>query len=75
MLSDLSELGFDEFVVHDIEPNFHVLNAALVTLVELHAQFDAETAPERKRGIESKAGVFHITADMHEERRDTVPER
>ncbi len=67
-LGDLAALGFSESLVRHIEPYFHVLNAALVTLVELHAQFDAESTAEGKRTIEGRAGVFHVTADMHEQR-------
>lgn len=66
-LRDLDSLQFEPRVIQDIEPHFHVLNAALVTLVELHLDHDSELEPQRKQAIEQSASSFHVTADLHEE--------
>ena len=66
-LVDLPALGFDDATIQRIEPHFHVLNAALVTLVELHEQYDTATTADIRRHLQSEAVSFHMTADRHEE--------
>ena len=66
-LGDLPLLGLNEATIQRIEPHFHVLNAALVTLVELHEQYDTATTAAIRRHLQSEAVSFHLTADRHEE--------
>lgn len=67
VLRSLEGRGFDSATLDLIEPHFHVLNAALVTIVELKALYDAATdAPLRNR-LRTDAVHFHTTADRHEE--------
>ena len=65
VLSELEKRGLDEKIAEVIEPHFHVLNAALVTLVELQEKYDAAT-PKQQRGLNARAVPFHITADRHQ---------
>jgi hypothetical protein len=67
VLRHLESRGFDSATLDLIEPHFHVLNAALVTIVELKAEYDAtDFAPQRSRLV-ADAVHFHNTADRHEE--------
>ena len=67
VLRHLESRGFDSDTLDMIEPHFHVLNAALVTIVELNADYDAvDNAPQRDR-LRNDAVHFHTTADRHEE--------
>ena len=64
-LADL--VDFDSATVSRIEPHFHVLNAALVTLVELHQRFLSTPDPDRRRYASISSVTFHQTADKHEQ--------
>lgn len=67
LLRDLEGRGFDKSTLALVEPHFHVLNAALVTIVELKSEYDASGfAPQRTR-LRTDAVHFHTTADRHEE--------
>jgi hypothetical protein len=50
-----------------VQTHVQVLNAALVSLVELHQEYDATTVPSARDSIQRKAMLFHKTADEHEE--------
>ena len=71
-LADLPPLGFENASVQRIEPHFDVLNAALVTLVELHEQYDTASTASIRQHLQSEAIAFHITADRHEESIEAV---
>lgn len=63
----LESRGFDSATLDLIEPHLHVLNAALVTIVELKTEYDtARSVPQRER-LRVAAVHFHTTADRHEE--------
>lgn len=64
-LAELPSLGFDSLTIARIEPHFHVLNAALVTLVELQDRFKTSKSSENDVFVAS-ALTFHQTAERHE---------
>ena len=72
-MQDLRDLEFPDSLLRRIQPDFYVLNSALVTLVTLHQQFDTAQSAANRHGIEERAGVFHITADIHEETIEAFP--
>ena len=65
VLSELQKRGLDSARAAMIEPHFHVLNAALVTLLELQAEYDS-TTPPKQRALNARAIPFHVTADRHQ---------
>ena len=65
VLSELQQRGLDSASAELIEPHFHVLNAALVTLLELQAEYDS-TTPPKQRALNARAIPFHVTADRHQ---------
>ena len=65
VLSELEKRGLDSESAELIEPHFHVLNAALVTLVELQAKYDS-AAPGQQLDLNARAFPFHTTADRHQ---------
>jgi alkylhydroperoxidase family enzyme len=67
VLRHLESRGFDSTALDLIEPHFHVLNAALVTIVELKAEYDAADLNSRRTRLRIDAVHFHTTADRHEE--------
>jgi len=67
-LRDMDSVGLDVQTLARIEPHFHVLNAALVTLVELHRAYDTASFKELRERIQQESRFFHQTADLHEER-------
>lgn len=67
ILRHLRERGFDAATLDQIEPHFHVLNAALVTIVELKDAYEAATFGEVRDLLRGEAVYFHTTADRHEE--------
>ncbi len=67
VLRDLARRGFDSAALDMIEPHFHVLNAALVTIVELKAEYDAVDNSLQRDRLRVDAVHFHTTADRHEE--------
>lgn len=67
LLRHLRERGFDEAALDAIEPHLHVLNAALVTIVELKQRFEEATVDPLRQRLRSEAVHFHTTADLHEE--------
>lgn len=70
-LSDLPSIGFDSATIARIEPNFHVLNAALVTLVELHEKYKSAADPAA-RNAQASSVIFHQTADRHEQKIESL---
>jgi hypothetical protein len=64
-LAELPAVGFDSAMLARIEPHFHVLNAALVTLVELNERFEHSKSSENEVFLAS-AVTFHQTAQRHE---------
>jgi hypothetical protein len=66
-LKDLSGLGLAYSDVRAVESHVEVLNAALVSLVELHNEYDASTNVAVRDSIQRKSTLFHKTADEHEE--------
>ena len=66
-LRALRARGFDETQLEAIEPHFHVLNAALVTIVELMRAYNANSDAAVRLNLRQQAVYFHNTADMHEE--------
>ena len=67
ILRHLRERGFDAGTLDQIEPHFHVLNAALVTIVELKDAYEAATLGAVRDLLRGEAVYFHTTADRHEE--------
>ncbi|MGH7449079.1 MAG: hypothetical protein ACRELT_16015 [Longimicrobiales bacterium] len=67
VLRHLRERGFDGVTLEQIEPHFHVLNAALVTIVELKEKYEAATFDVLRSRLRGEAVYFHTTADKHEE--------
>lgn len=67
VLRHLRERGFDAATLEQIKPHFHVLNAALVTIVELKESYDAATYEPARDRLRGEAVYFHTTADKHEE--------
>ena len=67
VLRQLRERGFDTATLEQIEPHFHVLNAALVTIVELKEKYEATTLDALRNRLRGEAVYFHTTADTHEE--------
>jgi hypothetical protein len=67
-LRHLANRGFDAATLDLIEPHFQVLNAALVTIVELKGAYDTATYQPLRQRLRSEAVYFHTTADTHEER-------
>ena len=67
VLRHLESRGFDSTTREIIEPHFHVLNAALVTIVELKADYDAADNSLQRNRLRDDAVHFHTTADRHEE--------
>lgn len=65
VLAELEKRGLDSTTAEVIEPHFHVLNAALVTLVELQEDYDAATL-KQQRALNAQAVPFHLTADRHQ---------
>jgi hypothetical protein len=65
VLNELQKRGLDEASAELIEPHFHVLNAALVTMVELQEKYDAADSIARRQ-YNATAIPFHITADLHQ---------
>ena len=67
VLRHLRERGFDAATLEQIEPHFHVLNAALVTIVDLKESYEAATYELARNRFRREAVYFHTTADRHEE--------
>ena len=67
LLRHLATRGFDAGTLELIEPHFHVLNAALVTIVELKEAYETTLEERAQERIRGEAVYFHATADMHEE--------
>jgi hypothetical protein len=65
-LDDLVPLGFDTTTLYLIEPSFHLLNGALVTLAELKQSYDRTTDNTERTRLNRYAVPFHITADTHQ---------
>ena len=65
-LEDLVPLGFDTTTLYLIEPSFHLLNGALVTLAELKQSYDRSTDEGERTRLDRYAVPFHITADTHQ---------
>ena len=65
VLKELEKRGLDEKSAENIEPHFHVLNAALVTMVELQARYVLADA-EQQKALNAEAVPFHATADRHQ---------
>jgi hypothetical protein len=65
-LDDLVPLGFDTTTLYLIEPSFHLLNGALVTLAELKSSYDRSTDAAERTRLNRYAVPFHITADTHQ---------
>jgi hypothetical protein len=65
-LEDLVPLGFDTTTLYLIEPSFHLLNGALVTLAELKQSYDRSTDSAERTRLNRYAVPFHITADTHQ---------
>jgi len=67
ILRHLSDRGFDPASIRAIEPHFHVLNAALVTIVELKQAYEMSSSESDRDRRLGEAVHFHTTADRHEE--------
>ena len=67
VLRHLRDRGFDAATLEQIEPHFHVLNAALVTIVEVKEKYEDATFDALRNRLRGEAVYFHSTADMHEE--------
>jgi hypothetical protein len=67
LMRNLESRGFDSATLALVEPHFHVLNAALVTIVELKAEYDAANVGTQRTRLRADAVHFHNTADRHEE--------
>ena len=66
-LQNLIGLNLSMKEVRAVESHIEVLNAALVSLVELHNEFDASKDSAVRDSIQRKSTLFHKTADEHEE--------
>jgi hypothetical protein len=66
-LKDLSGMRLEYSEVPPVESHVEVLNAALVSLVELHNEYDASSNPAVRHSIQRKSILFHKTAEEHEE--------
>lgn len=71
-LKDLAGLGLAFSDVRAVESHVEVLNAALVSLVELHSEYDASTNAAARDSIQRKSILFHKTADEHEEQIERI---
>jgi hypothetical protein len=71
-LQQLAAQGFDAAALEEVEPHVHVLNAALVTIVELKNAYDGATYEPSRQRLRSEAVHFHTTADMHEEQIERI---
>jgi hypothetical protein len=65
VMNELQKRGLDEESAELVEPHFHVLNAALVTMVELLDKYNAADSAGRLQ-YNANAIPFHITADLHQ---------
>lgn len=66
LLDDLVPLGFDTTTLYAIEPHFHLLNGALITLAELKMSYDSSTDANHRASLNAYAVPFHLTADTHQ---------
>jgi hypothetical protein len=71
-MRDLAAGGFDATALESIEPHVHVLNAALVTIVELKEAYESTTHQQTRQRVRGEAVYFHTTADMHEEQIERI---
>jgi hypothetical protein len=67
LLRHLESRGFESATLALVEPHLYVLNAALVTIVALKAEYDAVTVGPQRTRLRVDAVHFHNTADRHEE--------